>query len=85
MLGRHQLRQDMGPQMTLTSSVAGQPHVRVRELGPGSCPHPAVETCCKGRAQARLLAYKIVLISQRTALLQGDLAERDVYICKKLQ
>lgn len=78
MLSRHKLRQGMGPQMPLTSSVAGQPHVRVRELGLGSCPHPAVLRCCKVSARSCLLAYKIRLVSQRNALLQAALAERDV-------
>lgn len=71
MLSRHKLRQSMGPEMPLTSSVAGYPHIRVREQELGSC-------CCKVRAQSCLLAYKIPLVSQRTALLQAALAERDV-------
>lgn len=63
MLSRHKLRQGMEPQMPLTSSVAGQAHIRVRELGLGSCPHPAVTRCCKVRAQSCLLAHKILLVS----------------------
>lgn len=80
MLRREKLRRWMGPPVPLTSPEAGRTDARQGQgARSGQPPSPSShEVVGSQGSRVPLTVRKILLLSQRTALLQAALAEKDV-------